>query len=100
MVDAARIELATAAMSTQCSTTELHVHAGALSQGTGLAQASVEKLCQLRAQLEQTIDFGDQIAKLERLCTQFRVGRRAFGTVQRDGGKAGADTAPQTRGQS
>lgn len=36
MVGVARIELATPAMSTQCSTTELHAHcAGHLERGSG-----------------------------------------------------------------
>ena len=35
MVGVARIELATPAMSTQCSTTELHAHRGQPNRGSG-----------------------------------------------------------------
>ena len=48
MVGVARIELATPAMSTQCSTTELHAHEeGASSRGFGATQAGAGRFSKL-----------------------------------------------------
>jgi hypothetical protein len=67
MVGVARIELATPAMSTQCSTTELHAHAA-----IALAPAR-EAGNPVRLELagvwgcEHPIDFQDEIAQVKRL---------------------------------
>jgi hypothetical protein len=66
MVGVARIELATPAMSTQCSTTELHAHSAGSLVGVGAVrnplQASV-----LILGLEHAVDLGHQILQVERL---------------------------------
>ena len=83
MVGVARIELATPAMSTQCSTTELHAHSGvplgrvrdsgkALNDGRTCLQPAV-----LILGLEQPIDFGDEVFQVERLAEQLGFRRRA-----------------------
>src|SRR3546814_18836751 len=86
MVDAARIELATPAMSTQCSTTELRVHAGALSQGAMPAQAPLRQTLLASggsgAQLEQPVHLGPPLAENERLGTPLCVSGRTFAPVQ------------------
>src|SRR3546814_5354431 len=93
MVDAARIELATPAMSTQCSTTELRVHAGALSQGAMPAQAPLRQNLlasgESGAKLEQPVHLGHQIAEMERLGEHLGVAGRPFAPVQRNRGKIG-----------
>ena len=74
MVGVARIELATPAMSTQCSTTELHAHEDArLSRAGQDAQAPVGDFGRLRApsqpggaaHLEQPINLQHQVAQMK-----------------------------------
>ncbi|MDB5681719.1 MAG: hypothetical protein JWO16_1524 [Sphingomonas bacterium] len=63
MVGVARIELATPAMSTQCSTTELHAHEGAASnEAMGGLQPPAGGF-----RFEQAIDLHHQVAQVERL---------------------------------
>ena len=57
MVGVARIELATPAMSTQCSTTELHAH----TEGPVAARYRVSKLPEAWA-LKNTVNLEHQIA--------------------------------------
>ena len=76
MVGVARIELATPAMSTQCSTTELHAHPGirrrygrdiwtrALSGHPDCRKGLKPPVLVLG--LEQAIDLGDEVLEVER----------------------------------
>ena len=81
MVGVARIELATPAMSTQCSTTELHAHTGyrrqesgghleaAFKEGILFPQGVIGRLEPpvLIFRLEQAVDLGHQVLQMERL---------------------------------
>lgn len=65
MVGVARIELATPAMSTRCSTTELYAHSSAASSDSGaIVQASIIFNAVFFA--EQPLHFANQIAQMER----------------------------------
>src|SRR4051812_33769774 len=91
MVGVARIELATPAMSTQCSTTELHAHSGehlggswrrrnpVLSLSNGLRAKGKRRLLEptvLVLGLEHPVDFHDQVLEVERLRQKLRFRSR------------------------
>ena len=87
MVGVARIELATPAMSTQCSTTELHAHTeGPLRSDFGQGKALQAAVLVLG--LEHPVDFGHQVLEVEWLGQQFGLGRGPS-ALQRDRGEAG-----------
>jgi hypothetical protein len=66
MVGVARIELATPAMSTQCSTTELYAHADrALRMFAVQRNWSVKAGYRLR--LKNPVDFHDEVFQMKRL---------------------------------
>src|SRR5690349_10908515 len=107
MVGVARIELATPAMSTQCSTTELHAHPREAHQSATLtgtrqpmwlgeaafrermrgAQQALEPAV-LVLGLEHAVDLHDQILQVERLGQELGFRRRAA-ALERDRGEAG-----------
>src|SRR5215217_2955975 len=99
MVGVARIELATPAMSTQCSTTELHAHSsGAFREQRRLAQAAESALessargrleaAVLVLGLEDAVDLGDEVLEVEGLRQQLRARSRAS-ALERHGGEPG-----------
>lgn len=68
MVGVARIELATPAMSTQCSTTELYAHA----DGPLAALTTLSKLSEAGA-LKNPVDLHHEVAQVERLAEHAAV---------------------------
>ena len=78
MVGVARIELATPAMSTQCSTTELHAHRSAPRKGSAACERCLVASFQAgrAAALEHAIDLQHQVVQVERLRQNLRLGRR------------------------
>src|SRR6476659_8501343 len=98
MVGVARIELATPAMSTQCSTTELHAHPGkpmrlgsrAFREQLRKAQPEFSALqpAVLVLGLKDAVDFQNQVLEVERLRQELRF-RRGPSALQRDGREAG-----------
>jgi hypothetical protein len=87
-VGVARIELATPAMSTQCSTTELHAHAGChVARGqTGCKRLRADTPLQpsvLILGLEKPVDLGDEVAQVEGLGKDLGRGRGLAGLQTR-----------------
>ena len=88
MVGVARIELATPAMSTQCSTTELHAHPGqpmwlgeaAFREQIGKAQPPFVGLeaAVLVLGLEDAVDLHHQVLEMEWLGQQLRFWQIEF----------------------
>src|SRR3546814_15866233 len=95
VVGVARIELATPAMSTQCSTTELHAHTGRQPlAGVGPAckrefpypeKNSAKASSAVRA--EHPVDFQHQLTQVKRLRKDLCL-RNGFSCLPRDGSKS------------